>query len=145
MADTDPEVAFYISSEQGAKARLVLACRLAETAYNRGHKVYMHLDSERQVDEMDDLLWSFKQNSFVPHTRHPAAANDTSPVLLGWRDPPSGFDQVLINVTDAVPAFYRTFRRVLEVVSQDPEVLRLSRERFRCYREHALDPQVHRL
>ena len=142
-----PQVDFYIIAENSGNSRLLLACRLTEKAYNLKHTIYIHTSSPGHCEQMDDLLWTFKQNSFVPHALVNSNDVDT-PVLLGWQDDTvenlSQHD-VLINLTDSVPEFFTRFNRVIELVDQNEQVLQQSRLRFKQYREHGFEPTSHKL
>ena len=140
-----PRIDFYVLSGQEAEGRSLLACRLVEKAYGLGHKVYIHTASAGQAGHLDDLLWTFRQGSFVPHTLYPPAEGDLSPVLIGWDEAPAVEAEVLINLTDNVPTFFERFERVAELVDQNPQTLTQSRERFRFYRERGCAPVSHKL
>lgn len=140
-----PRIDFYVLPGQEPNGRLSLACRLAEKAYGLGHRVYLHAASPEQARQLDDLLWTFRQGSFVPHTLCPPAEGDASPVLIGSDATPPPAAQVLINLSDTVPAFFERYERVAELVDQQPSVLAKSRERFRFYRDRGYEPVSHRL
>ncbi len=143
---------------------MLLACRLCEKAYLQGYRVYLHTTSAEQAQRLDDLLWTFRQGSFVPHTLYPPSDDDAfSPVLIGHGDIPAaessataafatmqdssrqGAGSVLINLAPQVPRGFDRFERIAEPVDQDPENLRSSRNKFRFYRERGLEPTSHRL
>lgn len=144
--NASPQIDFYILPDAGG--RLLLACRLADKAYALGHSVYLLAEQRAAAEQMDDLLWTFKQHSFLPHAllgsedqREPP-----SPVLVGWLGlAPPAAREVLINLTEQVPPLYREFARVIEVVDQDAAALRASRQRYRRYREDGLEPNSHKL
>ena len=140
-----PRIDFYVLPGQEPNGRLSLACRLAEKAYGLGHRVYLHAASPEQARQLDDLLWTFRQGSFVPHTLCPPAEGDASPVLIGSEETPPPAAQVLINLSDTVPAFFERYERVAELVEQQPSILAKSRERFRFYRDRGYEPVSHRL
>ena len=140
-----PRIDFYVLPGQESKGRLLLACRLAEKAYGLGHRVYLHAASPEQARQLDDLLWTFRQGSFVPHTLCPPVEDDASPVSIGSDETPAAAAEVLINLSDTVPAFFERYQRVAELVDQQPSVLTKSRERFRCYRDRGYEPVSHRL
>ncbi|MEZ5578324.1 MAG: DNA polymerase III subunit chi [Candidatus Competibacteraceae bacterium] len=52
------------------------ACRLADKAYGLGHTVYLFTASEARAAALDDLLWTFRQDSFVPHERYPLVGEE---------------------------------------------------------------------
>ncbi len=140
-----PRIDFYVLPDQRDNGRALLACRLADKAYNLGHTVYLLAASEAQVAALDDLLWTFRQDSFIPHERYPLAGEESSPVLIGATLPAEVNRQVLINYTDGLPEGFERFERVVELVDSQPEVLAKSRERFRQYREKGLTPETHKL
>jgi DNA polymerase-3 subunit chi len=140
-----PRIDFYVLPDQKDNGRALLACRLTDKAYNLGHTVYIFTTSEAQAAALDDLLWTFRQDSFIPHERYPLAGEESSPVLVGMALPAEVDAQVLINFTDVLPEGFERFQRVVELVDQHPEGLVKSRERFRQYRERGLTPETHKL
>ena len=136
---------FYILSAAGADRRARIACQLAEKAYQHGYSVYIFTSGAAQAATLDDLLWTFRQDSFVPHERYPLRGAHTSPVLIGNASPLAVTANALINLTDTVPAGIEKFERIMEVVDADASVLSASRQRFKHYREQGCDPQVHKL
>lgn len=140
-----PRVDFYILPECKDNGRALLACRLTDKAYNLGHTVYLLAASDPQAAALDDLLWTFRQDSFIPHERYPSTDAQGSPVLIGTTLPVNDPAQVLINFTDCLPEGFERFERIVELVDQHPAVLAASRERFRQYREQGLTPETHKL
>jgi DNA polymerase-3 subunit chi len=140
-----PRVDFYVLPDQKDNGRALLACRLIDKAYTLGHTVYVLAASEAQATALDDLLWTFRQDSFIPHERYPLVGEDDSPVLIGTTALTERTAQVLINFTDDAPADLDRYERVVELVDQHPTVLAKSRERFRAYRERGLTPETHKL
>ena len=43
------------------------ACEIAEENYARGNRVQIVVVDQEQAERLDDLLWTFKPDSFVPH------------------------------------------------------------------------------
>ena len=54
------------------RTRLVTACRLAEKACDQGLRVAVRTAGPAQTAELDDLMWTFSDRSFVPHGVWPA-------------------------------------------------------------------------
>ena len=95
-----PRVDFYVLPDNKDNGRALLACRLADKAYTLGHEVYILVASEAQAGALDDLLWTFRQDSFIPHERYPLAGDEASPVLIGTILPTEARAYILINFTD---------------------------------------------
>jgi DNA polymerase-3 subunit chi len=140
-----PRIDFYVLPDYRDNGRALLACRLADKAYNLGHTVYILAASDAQAAALDDLLWTFRQDSFIPHERYPLVGEEGSPVLVGTVLPAEATAQVLINFADRLPEGFERFERVVELVDQNPEVLAKSRERFKQYREWGCAPETHKL
>lgn len=138
-------VDFYVLPEQKDNSRALLACRLTDKAYMLGHTVYLLAASEPQAVALDDLLWTFRQDSFIPHERYPLVGAEDSPVLVGAVLPAHRTAQVLINCTDQLPEGFKRFERIVELVDQHSAVLAAARERFRQYREQGVAPETHKL
>jgi DNA polymerase-3 subunit chi len=136
---------FYISKDKHPGARQKLACKLIEKAYKLGHHIYVHTDSDQKASELDELLWTFRDGSFVPHHKLPATEDQNSPVLIGHANEPGGEHDVLINLADEVPNFFSRFERVAELVDDNPENKTRGRDRFRFYRDRGYELKTHEL
>jgi DNA polymerase-3 subunit chi len=160
-----PRIDFYILTEHSPQGRELLACRLAEKAYRLGHKVYIHAASAEQARLLDDLLWTFRQGSFVPHSLYSPQDQEPPPVLIGWGEFPEPttmpfitsttqidshpsaekLTPLLINLASEILPSLECFARIAEVVDQDPQILEKSRQQFRYYREHGYPLVSHKL
>jgi DNA polymerase-3 subunit chi len=137
------QVDFYLLPDQSGDNRLRFACRLTDKAYRLGHKVFIHTESPQQTRQLDELLWTFQQNSFVPHCVYQESAE--APVLLGHDAEPDASHQVLINLATEVPLFFSRFERVAELVNQDGELRRLARKRYSFYKDRGYPLQTHEI
>ncbi len=138
-------VDFYLLSDAASLGRERIACRLAEKAYQLGHRVYIHAESSDLARRLDDLLWTFRAGSFVPHALFPCDASHVPPVLIGHNDAPADSHDVLINLATEVPTFFSRYERVAEVIDQDEQRKRAGRERFRFYRDRGYALETHPL
>jgi DNA polymerase-3 subunit chi len=141
-------VDFYVLPDADPAQRPLLACKLAEKAYGQGLKVYIHTASEGEAQHLDELLWTFRAGSFLPHAivkPGTDTGDEPAPILLGHDHEPAGRTDVLINLGAEVPRFFGRFERVAELVDQRPELLAQSRERFRFYRERGYELNSHQL
>ncbi|WP_333984756.1 DNA polymerase III subunit chi [Ectopseudomonas khazarica] len=134
-----PRIEFYVLSSSDAPGRLRAACQLALKAWNAGLPVFLRGSDEVQCGELDDLLWQFKAERFVPHDLHRDAP--LSPVVLGTDEVPSAEQGVLINLGSSLSPHVERFARIIEIVNQQPELLNACRENFRAYRQRGYDPQ----
>jgi DNA polymerase-3 subunit chi len=137
-------VDFYLLNQAGPQARQLFACRLAEKAYRLENTVHIQTASADDAARLDDLLWTFRDGSFVPHNRIGTADDhEDSPVTVGAGDREVPGRDLLINLCDDVPAFAGTFSRIAELVSADPDCKHLGRKRFASYRDSGYTLETH--
>lgn len=139
-------VDFYVLERADEQARLTFACRLAEKAYRLNHSVYLHTPNRAEAERLDQLLWTFRDGSFVPHALV-GDAEDTadSPIMIGNASDGVEPRDLLINLDDNIPGFAADFPRVAEVVTKDEDCRRLSRKRFVEYRDNGHTLQTHNI
>lgn len=125
-------VDFYILPGRDPHARRVTACRVVEKAFRQGHSVYLKTDSAEETRQFDDLLWTFRQGSFVPHELA-GMPEAEAPVIIGHEPPPEGPRDVLVNMGMTMPEGFEGFERVAELVDQEEAIKRAGRERYRQY------------
>ena len=138
-------VDFYISPNQASEANLQLACRIAEKAYSKQNRVYVNVNDEGQAKKLDDLMWVFRQGSFIPHCQANDENAPQAAVVIGFGALPQVEPEVLINLADEVPNFFTRFERVAEIVSGDEATRNHARSRFKYYRERGYPLETHEL
>jgi len=135
-----PRVDFYVLPESLAAARF--ACSITAKARAEGLMVHIQAPSREEAAELNDLLWTFNDISFLPHCladddRDPASA----PVVIGWAGMQPRCHDLLINLDDGIPAFAAEFSRIVEPVPAESSRRNQSRERWRRYREMGCETQ----
>lgn len=116
------------------------ACQLAEQAYRQQHTIYLYVESEDSLRTLDSLLWSFRDDSFLPHRLWSGKTSETAPILLGCPASPSPpAADILINLVTTVPDFYTQFSKVLELIPEEPRARQLARERYRYYKSEGCE------
>ncbi|CAI8725986.1 DNA polymerase III subunit chi [Methylocaldum szegediense] len=139
-------VDFYVLPTGDAHSRRVLACRLTEKAIKQRLTVFLYAASEEEEQVLDDLLWTFRQGSFVAHERLDALGAQTeAPVLIGHRAAPQLPKDILINLSPATPPDLDRFERLIEIVDQDEAIRQAGRRRYRFYMDQGLTVHTHRL
>lgn len=140
-----PRVDFYLLDDPAPDAVALLACRLAEKAFQHGHSIFIQAESEQQAQALDTLLWTFRQGSFLPHARHSEAESEAAPILIGHGAEARTDARMLINLSAGIPAFYPRFERVAELVGAGDAARQQARDRFRVYREGGCELKTHHL
>ena len=139
-------VDFYVLAQVDERARHMLACRLAEKAWRLENTVYIHTKSRSDAEHLDQLLWTFRDGSFVPHGL--AGRDDgteVSPIMIGYGDQGIGARDLLINLCDEIPSSIEGFPRVAELVTSDATCRQASRKRYAMYRDQGHELNTHKL
>lgn len=137
------QVDFYVLRQGGEQARQVFACKLAEKAYRLEHTVHIATTDQTAAEQLDQLLWTFRDGSFVPHCILGSSNND-APVTIGFGGNTANSD-LLINLADDIPSGADSFPRVAELVSSDEDSKQVSRKRFAAYRDQGHEINTHKL
>ncbi|MCS5566203.1 MAG: DNA polymerase III subunit chi [Methylococcales bacterium] len=140
-----PAIDFYLLDSADRRIRLTIACRLAEKALHKGYRPLMLSESPAQQSTLDDLLWTFRTGSFVPHTTdtesHPAAAE----VRLGLNMTSVADIDLVINLQPSVPNFPQNIERIIEIVDQTEETRLPGRKRYRIYQQNGMPIKTHKI
>ena len=127
------QVDFYILEGDGPWNRALFVCRLADKVAAMGHRVFVQAESEGAARELDDLMWTYSDRSFLPHCL--AGQDPEAKVHISHGAEPGESFHLLINLSAEVPGCFSRFERVAEVVDGDATRKALGRERFRFYKD----------
>ena len=142
-------VDFYILKQSEEQDRMFFACRLTEKALKQGLKIYIHTDSELAAQEMDDLLWSFRPDSFIPHAivgvDEELTADEENPVFIGFTEAFENKADLLINLGQGIPEFHADFSRIAEIVPNSDSAKSNLREHWNTYKDAGFELKHHEL
>lgn len=136
-------VDFYILQKQTAADRHDFTCRLTEKAVAQGNRVMIATENEAETQTLDELLWTFRPESFVPHGT--GAAASAAPVLISHSGDDPDHHDLLINLRQNIPPEFSRFQRLAEVVVQEPAILSSTREHFSFYKARGYQMNTHKL
>lgn len=137
---------FYLLKDTQATAAAMLACRLAEKAYGHGNSAFIYCDNAQNADAINQLLWTFKEDSFIPHARAGTSAEKEAPIVIGSDLTATTHDyDILINLHPQVNTAHVKFSRILDIVANDPMLKEHGRQRYRYYREAQYPLNLHEL
>ncbi|EEB79165.1 MAG: DNA polymerase III subunit chi [Halioglobus sp.] len=136
-------VGFYVVQAAAAGQRLEVAARLADKAYAQGHNIYINATDKPQAQALNELLWSFRPASFMPHAL--AGEEQSEQIAIGWGQDPGKHSDLLINLQLEIPSFFSRFARVAEVVTQDEDSLAALRKSWLFYKERGYHLEKHDL
>jgi DNA polymerase-3 subunit chi len=136
-------VGFYVVQAADQAQRLQVAVRLADKAFQQGHRIFINAADEAQARVLDDLLWTYRPASFLPHALQDQEQSEA--IAIGWGQEPRDHNDLLINLQLGIPGFFSRFRRVAEVVTQDPASLDALRRSWTFYKERGYQLEKHDL
>jgi DNA polymerase-3 subunit chi len=138
------QIDFYILPQAEHDARFAFACRLIEKAHALGHSIYVHAENAADAGVLDELLWSYRPASFLPHALLGSTEGEARPEIeIGHGDDAGDHHDVLINLGLQVPPFHSRFGRVTEIVVQNEQVLQATRASWKFYSERGFPLQRH--
>lgn len=140
-------VDFYIISDNNPQSEDVVACRLAEKALKQGYKILILGQNSKQLHQLDEKLWTFKEDSFIPHEiiNVDSSVHEHLNIALSTDASLNEKANLLINLSGQVPANLNRFERIAEIVPAKKQERHQSRARFKAYREKQCELQTHNL
>jgi len=129
-----PRADFYlIKTERFRKDPLRLVCELARKAHDSDQPTLILARDAAQAEEIDDALWAFDEDAFVPHQIAGRNEDDDEvPVLIAPPDIDAPGRALIINMRDS--AVTLDCERVLEVVPADESARDPQRQRWTEYK-----------
>ncbi|WP_017464067.1 DNA polymerase III subunit chi [Dyella ginsengisoli] len=127
-----PRADFYLIDKPRFREQpLLLVCELAKRAYAAQQPALVLCRDFEQAEALDELLWDFDEDAFIPHQLAGDDDDAQTAVLLV----PPGIETpdrpLLINLREQRAE--GRYERVLEVVAADPAEREGSRQRWREY------------
>ena len=108
-------------------------------------RIYIHTQNHTTAHHLDELLWTYREDSFLPHNLYGEGPDPAPPIQIGYNAVPDKHRDILINLNSTAPEFYRQFSRVLELISHDTTAQTAGRERYKFYRAEGHPITTHKL
>ena len=138
---------FYILNK--AEDLKISVCKIIKEYYKKKYKIFVSSRSDDLVNELNNLLWTFEQISFIPHctTKN---YDKNSPILLSGKNSfPKTINlkeyDVWLNLDDEMEENYTDFEIILEIVSQNEEERILSRKKYLNYQKNNFEVKHEKL
>jgi DNA polymerase-3 subunit chi len=132
------EVLFYHLQQQPLE-RVLPA--LLEKSLARGWRVVVQASSEERVEALDSHLWTYREDSFLPHGTWREADAAEQPVLLTAQEHnPNGASVRFLVDGAPVPDDAASYQRLVLVFDgEDPEAVAAARERWSAAKASGFD------
>jgi DNA polymerase-3 subunit chi len=138
-----PRADFYlIKSARFRDDPLRLVCELARKAHAADQPTLILARDTAQAEAIDDALWAFDEDAFIPHQIAGRDEDDeVTPVLIAAPEMDAPARVLIINLRDS--AVTLPCERVLEVVPADESAREPQRQRWRDYKTRGFELNTH--
>ena len=124
---------FYILAGSGQEARQNFLGKLLRRILQEDHLIYIYCADQARAQDLSQLLWQFSDSSFLANKL--VTQDIKAPISIGWPEQhQSEHKEVIINLSEHIPAGAENFERIAEIVIQHSESIQGSRERYKTYR-----------
>ena len=134
-----PRADFYVIAKPRFRANpLLLVCELARKGYDANQAMLILAQSFEQAETLDDLLWGFDPEAYLPHQIVGTDDDeDITPILIAAPEHAAAPRPLIINLRQT--AWEGPCERILEVVPADPSARIPLRKRWRAYKLQGFD------
>lgn len=123
---------YLITSQRYRQQPLLVVCEQAQQAFERNQNALIIVDRAEQATTIDDLLWAFDPEAYVPHQQIGQEIDDEiTPILITTATPSYPARSIIINLSAQV--WTAPCERVIEVIPADPACRDPSRQHWRYY------------
>ena len=137
-----PRADFYlIDKPRFREDPLLLVCELAKRAFAAQQSTLILTRDFEQAEAVDEYLWSFDEDSFIPHQLAGDDDDANTAVLIVPPGVETADRPMVINLRDTCAQ--GQFDRVLEVVAADPAEREGSRVRWTEYKKAGFEVNKH--
>jgi DNA polymerase III subunit chi len=132
------EVLFYQLQRQPIEKVLPI---LLEKSLERGWRVAVQSSSEERIEALDALLWTYRDDSFLPHGTYKESSAADQPILLTVNADNLNRSAVRFLIDGSpMPSDAASYERVVLLFDgEDPDALEDARERWRDAKGLGLD------
>ncbi|MBA2079320.1 DNA polymerase III subunit chi [Rhodanobacter sp. PCA2] len=133
-----PRADFYLIDKPRFREQpLLLVCELAKRAFATQQPALILARDHAQAEAIDELLWAFDEDAFIPHQLAGDDDDADTAVLIVPPGVETPDRPLLINLRETCPD--GRCERVLEVVAADPAERDGSRVRWREYQRRGFE------
>ena len=109
---------------------------LLSKALKNGHRIVVKIPDEREIQRLNDYLWTWRPDSFLPHGSAKDGFGEDQPVwLTSGEDNPNGADVLILThgTTSESLADYALCCEMLD--GRNDEAISAARQRWSAYKE----------
>ena len=131
------EIRFYHLERQPLERALPA---LLSKALSGGHKIIVRAKDEREVERLNEHLWTYNPDSFLPHGSQKDGFTEDQPIYLTAQDENPNGAGVLILTQGAASEKLEEFDLCCEMLDgRDEQAVSEARQRWKSYKEAGHD------
>lgn len=132
-------VNFYILGGENFLQCFPAICPILEELYQQGNSLDVETESESAAEQFDQILWSFRDTSFVPHQLFQKN--------IKIADLKNANAELLVKVNLYLPTSPQAVLhpRLLQIVPNTPTLLTVARDHYRYYQQQHYQMTSHKL
>lgn len=131
------QVDFYVLAGNSSKENF--ACALIQKVWKQGENIFINMSSMSMATAFDDLLWTFKDISFLPHALLAEDDVENVSIVIGYSQQMGDYladhAAIVLNFAEQVPIALNKAVRVLEIVAGSEVERQQARKRYADYRQ----------
>jgi DNA polymerase-3 subunit chi len=137
-------VDFYVLADDDTERWLDYGCRLIQKAQRQSLKTLVLFDDEHTLNQLDQALWNFQPESYVPHAKLGSGSEDL-PVLLSQGQDCDTHHDMLVSFGTNIPKFFGRFERYAHIVNQDKGRISAARLNYKYFKDRAYPLHYHNI
>ena len=131
------EIRFYHLQKTGLDRALP---EILEKAVSTGKNIIVKVPDEGECTRLNDHLWTYRPDSFLPHGNKADGNADQQPVWLSTGDDNPNGAKIIILTGGASSENPADFDLCCEMLNgNDPAAVKAARERWKAYKEQGFD------
>lgn len=133
------KISFYLF-EKSNERQVDSACRLCRKILTQSEKIWWYCPDLQLQPQLDELLWSFDPQSFIPH----GIDDEQAAVCISERLPTTK-DWIIFNFNHLALEQPEQFGHIIEIVENNETAKQLGREKFKMYRRLGIEARTFKL
>lgn len=109
---------------------------LLEKVVSSGHRVLVVCPNAQRAERIDDMLWTYKEESFLPHGLESDGVHlEKQPILVTTKPENANGADVLVTVSGAQGGSAHDYTRAIDIFEGHENQVAKARERWKLYKD----------
>ena len=134
---------FYLLDATTPQAGWQFGCRLLDKIYQQKQQALVLCQDKFTAEHIDELLWTYKDDSFVPHNLVGEGPSTPPPIQIAWENIPNHHRNNLVLLTPQLPEEHSRFRRLLLILHNDEEIRNQARDLYKQLKNEGAELHMH--